>query len=102
MSQAPTVRMIRSYGAPGDQPRPPSACTTFHLAVPARRQVLAGGGDDVGIQVHRGDPARVARQAGEQRGVVPGSGADLEHPVARLHVELLEHERHDRPLRTRS
>ncbi len=73
-----------------------------HPAEPAAVQVLAGGGDDVGVQVHRADLAGPAGQLGEQRRVVAGARADLEHPVARLHAELLEHERHDRWLRRRA
>jgi hypothetical protein len=60
--------------------------------------VLACSDDEVIVDVDTDDRARVADEVGEQRGVVAGPGADLEHTVARLDVQLLEHDGHDRRL----
>ena len=39
---------------------------------------------------------------GQQRGVVAGAGADLQDALARLQVELLQHDGHDGRLRGRA
>ena len=89
------VTMMRSYGPPGGAaPSPvttrtgrarPRAPPRGRRARPRRAQVLARGGGDLGLQLD-GRDRRAER--GQQRGVVAGARADLEHAVARADVEL--------------
>ncbi len=63
----------------------PGAVRAGHgdLAEPGAGQVLAGRPDQFGVDVDAGHLARGADDVADQRGVVAGPGADLEHPVAR-------------------
>src|SRR5690606_14213708 len=52
----------------------------------------AGGINQPFVDVDRGYAALLADEVGDEGGVVAGAGANLEHVVARLEVELLEHD----------
>ncbi|GAB3999128.1 hypothetical protein GCM10029992_27010 [Glycomyces albus] len=67
-------------------------------AVSGGLQRLAGAPDRVGVEVDGGDRPVLADQFGQERRVVAGAGADLEHPLAGADVELLEHLGDDRRL----
>jgi hypothetical protein len=56
----------------------------------ARGQALAGVCEEVGVDIHRHHRAGLADQMAQQRSVVAAACPDLEHAVARLHVELTQ------------
>ena len=68
------------------------------LRNPTCGQALAGVCDEVGVDVHRHHGAGLADQMAQQRRVVAAAGPDLEHSVSWLHIELVQHSRHDRGL----
>jgi len=78
--------------------------TTEHRHVPVAGggQALAGPPDDLAVDVDRRDLACRADQMREQRRVVTRTGTDLQDPVSRLDVELLQHQRHDSRCRGRT
>ena len=47
------------------------------------------------------DRPYLGRQERQQRGVVPGPGADIEYAVGRRQLQQLEHSRHHQRLRDR-
>ena len=59
-------------------------------------EVLAGSADQVLVDVDGDDPAAVTDQCADEGRVVAGAGAGLENAVARLRVELLQHQGNDR------
>ena len=61
--------------------------------------MLAGLADQVGVDVHADDGARRTHDVPHQRGVVAGTRADLEDPLARCEGQLIQHDRHDGGLR---
>ena len=95
--QQPAVTITRSYGPPGGAA--PSPATT--------RTAPGAGSSTTGTAAARRCPAAAAATSGcsstvvtaapsaaQQRGVVAGPGADLEHAVAGPHREQLEHAGH--------
>ena len=88
----PVVRS--SVGEPG----PADGANDPHLvaAVPQRP---ARFGCDLTVDVDAEDAPARSNQNGEQRRVVPGAGADLEHAHPLSEIEPLEHHRHDCGLR---
>jgi hypothetical protein len=77
---------------------PAVAAADRHPLHPGAGQVGAGGGRDLWVDLDAGDLPAWRDQLGQQRGVVAAAGADLQHVVARLGVELTQHRRHDRGL----
>ncbi|NYH78910.1 hypothetical protein FHR84_002235 [Actinopolyspora biskrensis] len=59
--------------------------------VAGAEQAGSGSVRDPGVHFDRYDTSAFADPLGEQGGVPAGSRADLQHAVARAHVELLEH-----------
>ena len=97
-SPLPTVRMIRSYGAPGAWPSAPSPHTSSTSRDPGGREVARGTVDELLVDVDGDHVALRTDDPRHERGVVAGAGADLENAVARAQVELREHDRHHRRL----
>ncbi len=69
-----------------------------HVRVPGRSQVRPGLVRDVLVQIHRDHRAGGPDKMGQHGCVVPGAGPDLQHPLTRRDVELVQHVRHDRRL----
>ena len=87
--------MMRSKG-PG---RRVGAVAGDHLrARPGRREVRPRGVGDLGLEL---DARDLAAERVDDRGVVAGARADLEHARARAHVEPVEHPRHQARLARR-
>jgi molybdopterin-dependent oxidoreductase alpha subunit len=73
-----------------------------HLGISRLDQARPGQICEIAIDVQADHLARWTDQTGDQRGVVARAGPDLEHSLPRLHIELVEHDRHDRGLRRRA
>ncbi len=61
------------------------------LAVSGGGQAAAGLVDEIGVDVDGGDLTGRADQFLQERGVDAGRGADLQHAVAGVEVELFQH-----------
>ncbi|HEX2292349.1 MAG TPA: hypothetical protein VHH55_03495, partial [Gaiellaceae bacterium] len=68
-------------------------------AITAASEAAPRSGGNLPVDVDGDHPPALAHEPGEQGGVVPRPGSDLEDAHAPLELELLEHERHDRRLR---
>src|ERR1039457_482279 len=65
----------------------------FDVLVACPGEAAPGRVGDVGVDVDGGHVAAGSCQLGEQGGVEPGAGADLQHLVAGAHGQLLQHRR---------
>jgi hypothetical protein len=57
--------------------------------------VLSRRFDNVQIDIDGDDLALRANYVSHQSGVIPRTGPDFQHPMARLQVKLLQHNGHD-------
>jgi hypothetical protein len=91
MSQAPTVRMIRSYGGVVRVAKRTVPRRHVHLLVSGVVEVAPGLGGNLGVDVDGGDLAVRPDQVSEQGGVVAGARTDLQHAAPGVDIELVEH-----------
>ncbi len=80
---------------PGRVSRGPVARHDGHVRIAGPGQVRRGLPRDVLVEIDGDHGAPGAHEVPEQRGVVPGAGADLQHPLAGGDPELIQHVRHD-------
>jgi hypothetical protein len=73
-----------------------------HRREPRGVEMRAGPWIKVLVDVDRRHCAALPHDVGYQRGVVARGCSDLQHPLAPLQTQLLEHDRHDRRLRRRA
>ena len=98
MSHAPTVAMMRSYGACSVHPRPPSPQPTVTWRDPTLGQAGTGVLDEVNVDVDGHHSPGLADKLGQQRRVIAAARPDFQHAMAWAHIELLKHSGHDRRL----
>ncbi len=86
--RAAAATLIASNGARSGRPAEPSPTTISTASKPAASRLRAAA---CASSAWRSIVHTVAAEAGEQRGVPARAGPDVEHAIARAHVEQLEH-----------